>query len=62
MSCMNSTRHLEETRKEVEEKNKHKKLFKSMHMTFGVDQVSWNLRKDGADLVQACIKGVIYSR
>lgn len=62
MSCMKSARHLAETQKDVEEKNKHKKLFKSMHMMFGVEEVSWKLRKDGAELVQACINGVTYSR
>lgn len=54
--------HLSEARKENEEKNKHKKLFKSMSMSFGVEDVSWTLRRDGADFMQAQLKGVTYSR
>ncbi|GMH33483.1 hypothetical protein BSKO_01317 [Bryopsis sp. KO-2023] len=59
-SCVKSAQHLAVTRNEIEEANKHKKLFKSMTMSFGVDQVSWRLKKDGADFMQAHIQGVTY--
>eukprot|EP00803_Ostreobium_quekettii_P004304 evm.model.scf_1699.1 EVM.evm.TU.scf_1699.1 scf_1699:12197-31250(-) len=59
--CKESAKKLSIVRKRVLEENKHKRLYKSMHMRFACDQITWQLTKDGEKFMQAQIQGFSYT-
>lgn len=60
--CTTVSMNLEDTRKDVQMKNKHKKLYKSMNMHISIDNIRWRLIQKDVQFMLVEIAGVSFVR